>query len=708
MSNNKDFDNLELEQHVYKINENRLPIDSYLKYPPFTHAAFIPYVVSGDAGFAEHRQLNWTNKLLWNKLGKLTKNEKIILNKPSLSEEDKKQLSVEANKIANENYNDRKRYLQELEESLDYKLFKMKKEQEKQIDGLKNTIEELKKELKELKKQQVNPIIPGSSYTINMIRAEEYDRFKFDEYLYFQKINKNRIEQMNEREKTQYIMRNTEIINENLELIYENTKPKEKQRIETILDTPQYKNYHKEQERKRREQEEYEEFQKWRLSREEIKQGKKAIIIPDIPVAKPAEPNIIEILDKLRLELENVKKELHETKQKQQEKIAIIEQEEEDLDPDNLQAEIIEKLEINNIEQEKTESEAEPEINVKIEQEEYRVEGGYRDYKPKYNSYQKDVRNKRFTEKRRTKREEYLNNRRTQFEPTYQPGMDTNITGEGEILNLDCTLPQEAEERVMKWVQQMGIAIVKQDMTTFATQKFIARTLLGNVKQWYDRLTEQAREELKGSTPAEVLNKHELAIRAEFGRLGIETEIEKLTRLKNLARIKIQKLEICQMTHEELKGYICEFQEYYYDAAYTKEEQTAILNMFYSKLPEPWGSTILRKYEKEEINRIQLDSIGSRVTYLEESINQWCNENWMAKATNRYRKTKLDCNYYETGKYGCKEGNSRRNRRNSRKPKKYIIIKRKNWKPRYRNKKYFRPKSKMTKYKKIWRKKYSQ
>lgn len=268
--------------------------------------------------------------------------------------------------------------------------------------------------------------------------------------------------------------------------------------------------------------------------------------------------------------------------------------------------------------------------------------------------------------------------------------MNTAIGDNGEILNLNCTDTKEAEERIEKWTQAMSITITKQNMNAENAEKFIIRTLLGDVKDWYENLTITAKGRLRADTALKTLSNIEVAIRAEFGKLGIETEVNRMNRKRESARAKLMQLSICDMRYDNLKAYICEFKDYFYKAAYEDNERDSILDMFYTKLPDPWGFQILDRYNTTEKGKIVLDSIGSRITYLWESITDRCETDRLNKQAKRLQKSiKLDCKYFEVGRYGC----DNYKRKKYKKQKRYIPIKRR-YKP---NKfmKYYRPKNKI-------------
>lgn len=91
-----------------------------------------------------------------------------------------------------------------------------------------------------------------------------------------------------------------------------------------------------------------------------------------------------------------------------------------------------------------------------------------------------------------------------------------------------------------------------------------------------------------------------------------------------------------------------------------------------------------------------MDSLGTRMAYLEQSIREKCQENWLAKTARKIDKTKpeLDCKYYEVGKYGCSTSRNYKTRRKYKR-KKYKPIRRYDYIRQGIKKKYYRPKKYM-------------
>lgn len=53
---------------TYNYEPRELPSNSYLN-PGALYGKFVPFIIAGEGGFGEHKQLNWTNLFLLNKLG---------------------------------------------------------------------------------------------------------------------------------------------------------------------------------------------------------------------------------------------------------------------------------------------------------------------------------------------------------------------------------------------------------------------------------------------------------------------------------------------------------------------------------------------------------------------------------------------------------------------------------------------------------------
>uniref|UniRef100_A0A0E0MHS6 Uncharacterized protein n=1 Tax=Oryza punctata TaxID=4537 RepID=A0A0E0MHS6_ORYPU len=53
----------------YNFEPRELPSNSYITYIQGTYGKFAPFIIHGEGGFGEHKQLNWTNLFLLNKLG---------------------------------------------------------------------------------------------------------------------------------------------------------------------------------------------------------------------------------------------------------------------------------------------------------------------------------------------------------------------------------------------------------------------------------------------------------------------------------------------------------------------------------------------------------------------------------------------------------------------------------------------------------------
>jgi uncharacterized protein YpuA (DUF1002 family) len=53
---------------TYNYEPRELPSNSYLNLGA-PYGKFVPFIIAGEGGFGEHKQINWTNLFLLNKLG---------------------------------------------------------------------------------------------------------------------------------------------------------------------------------------------------------------------------------------------------------------------------------------------------------------------------------------------------------------------------------------------------------------------------------------------------------------------------------------------------------------------------------------------------------------------------------------------------------------------------------------------------------------
>ncbi|KAF3650412.1 hypothetical protein T459_16658 [Capsicum annuum] len=260
---------------------------------------------------------------------------------------------------------------------------------------------------------------------------------EFEKYLTWERLENFKKHEQNSQQQISTILDNTYSINNILEMIYKEVKkPDPPRHYETIIETPAYERFVQRQKQKAYEDElkakknaEYEKFIEWKKQQKMLKEKEKIEKEEDIPLFLREEPvqikedttsQLLEMMKEIRKELDEI---IEKQRQKEEEKVNTIQQEEE-LDPNDLEPEMI-KLEINKVKKEDTEdvqqeilSEQEEEIiqpeeyiNVKIEQDEYKYQDEPRTYKPRDHYYQGEIRRQRAYKKPNYRRTEYINNR---------------------------------------------------------------------------------------------------------------------------------------------------------------------------------------------------------------------------------------------------------------------------------------------------------
>ena len=62
------------------------------------------------------------------------------------------------------------------------------------------------------------------------------------------------------------------------------------------------------------------------------------------------------------------------------------------------------------------------------------------------------------------------------------------------------------------------------------------------------------------------------------------------------------------------------------------------LNMFYSKKPDPWGSTLIREYPF-----VSSDTLGRRTYFFKEKLSHWCPQAYLIKKSKIIRRDNVLC-----------------------------------------------------------------
>ena len=99
------------------------------------------------------------------------------------------------------------------------------------------------------------------------------------------------------------------------------------------------------------------------------------------------------------------------------------------------------------------------------------------------------------------------------------------------------------------------------------------------------------------------------------------------------ALLKLELNNICL-----LDTYLCVFQAYYYHIYGKIGTDTMYLNMFYSKIPDPWGSALIRDYRFVNSNTLE-----RRISFLKETLSELCHQAYLIKKAKTIRKDNVLC-----------------------------------------------------------------
>ena len=114
----------------------------------------------------------------------------------------------------------------------------------------------------------------------------------------------------------------------------------------------------------------------------------------------------------------------------------------------------------------------------------------------------------------------------------------------------------------------------------------------------------------------EILQKCEVAIRNEFS--SMTTEVEEQNKEKIINRNLMTKLAICNMCY--IDEYTCAFREYYYKGTYNIEESKEIRKLYFTKLPEPFNSKVIKNWNEAGLT----DTLGARIKFLQRQFMELC------------------------------------------------------------------------------------
>ncbi len=104
----------------------------------------------------------------------------------------------------------------------------------------------------------------------------------------------------------------------------------------------------------------------------------------------------------------------------------------------------------------------------------------------------------------------------------------------------------------------------------------------------------------------------------EDKQLTINYENKKLIIKKIINRNLMTKLAICNMCY--IDEYTCAFREFYYKGTYNTEESKEIRKLYFTKLPEPFSSKIIKDWNEAGL----ADTLGARMKFLQRWFIELC------------------------------------------------------------------------------------
>ena len=177
-------------------------------------------------------------------------------------------------------------------------------------------------------------------------------------------------------------------------------------------------------------------------------------------------------------------------------------------------------------------------------------------------------------------------------------------------LDLDCN--PDISSTLDRWETSIRLVITVNRMTNDDAKRYIGMTMIKSALQFWQNLkTNSKAQALEGDNITDVVAKVVHLSRIEFlGEGYIDRDSPQYAEKYVHSLLKLELNNICL-----LDTYICVFQDYYYHIYEKIGTNTVYLNMFYSKIPDPWGSALIRDYPF-----VNSDTLGRRIYFLKEKL----------------------------------------------------------------------------------------
>ena len=273
------------------------------------------------------------------------------------------------------------------------------------------------------------------------------------------------------------------------------------------------------------------------------------------------------------------------------------------------------------------------------------------------------------------------------------------ITGQHDFLDLDCVA--DINKTIQLWIGYISKQLIDNKIVMTETPGYIERTLIGTVKLWLQNLSDESLKTLRSNkksngelatTTMEILYKYEIAIRNEFS--SMTTEVEEQNKEKIINRNLMTKLAICNMCY--IDEYTCAFREYYYKGTYNIEESKEIRKLYFTKLPEPFNSKVIKSWNEAELT----DTLGARIKFLQRWFMELCEKHKEEIKMEKILVKNLACCKNKTApQFGCTDRyykNRKKYNKKYRSKYKYKKPRRRYYVKNYKTKRPYRPKRKLT------------
>ncbi|PBO41488.1 hypothetical protein CKX42_26505, partial [Escherichia coli] len=175
---------------------------------------------------------------------------------------------------------------------------------------------------------------------------------------------------------------------------------------------------------------------------------------------------------------------------------------------------------------------------------------------------------------------------------------------------------------------------------------------------------------------------------------SMTTEIEEQNKEKIINRNLMTKLAICNMCY--IDEYTCAFREYYYKGTYNIEESKEIRKLYFTKLPEPFNSKVIKSWNEAELT----DTLGARIKFLQRWFMELCEKHKEEIKMEKILVKNLACCKNKTApQFGCTDRyykNRKKYNKKYRSKYKYKKPRRRYYVKNYKTKRPYRPKRKLT------------